>query len=101
MAQIQCPKCAGTGVVSAFLDYKGGACFDCNGSGVLAVRSPRVGAVSSLRSARLIGDAAMADRSSVSDEEAAAAFAVFEATSRLQWNQRDYDRRNALIPNSN
>ena len=30
---IACPKCAGTGIVSRFLDYKGGECFDCNGTG--------------------------------------------------------------------
>ena len=33
---IACPKCAGTGIVSRFLDYKSGECFDCNGTGRMA-----------------------------------------------------------------
>jgi len=35
-AAINCPKCMGSGRISAFSHTKGGACFSCGGSGVFA-----------------------------------------------------------------
>src|SRR5690606_16423315 len=34
--KINCHKCSGTGTVERFLDYEGGICFDCNGTGRIA-----------------------------------------------------------------
>ena len=34
--RINCHKCSGTGTVERFLDYEGGVCFDCNGTGKIA-----------------------------------------------------------------
>lgn len=43
MATIICPKCAGTGIITRFLDFHGGECFDCKGTGTLTIAPPAKG----------------------------------------------------------
>lgn len=93
MTQTTCPKCTGTGFVSAFAHIKNGVCFDCDGTGRVSV--PVAGDVD-LKAARAVGDAALAG-DDVTPAAAAAAFAFFEDLGPGRWAQKDYDRRNTLL----
>lgn len=94
---IACPKCNGTGTVVAFLHVKDGFCFDCDGTGRITGTTTRRGkALSPLAPARPVGDAVLSDPTSVSLEDATAAFEIYEGTFPGTWNEADYARRNAL-----
>lgn len=94
--RVACPKCSGTGIVDRFLDYEGGVCFDCNGTGALAVSlRPTSRKVDPRKVARAVGDAVIAGQD-VDEADAVAAFEWFEDAHPTTWSQADYDRRNTL-----
>jgi DnaJ-class molecular chaperone len=90
-----CPKCAGTGVVSRFLDYKGGVCFDCGGTG--RVEAPASTAVTTLSTARKVGDMARTDATTITAETATAALAALTEYGMHRWGTNDYHRQRALL----
>lgn len=92
---VACPKCAGTGIVSRFLDYQGGECFACNGTG--RVEAPAAAAVTTLSTARTVGDLAQTDSAAVTVASAAAALTALTEYGLHRWGRRDYDRQRALI----
>lgn len=89
-----CPKCTGSGVVAGFAHVKNGVCFDCDGTGEVAVRI--TGGNATIKDARTVGDALLAGER-VPAETAAEALAVFDDLGPGRWGGNvNYDRRNAL-----
>jgi DnaJ-class molecular chaperone len=94
--RVACPKCAGTGTVSRFLDHDGGVCYDCNGAGTIPTAARPTGRKLDRRKvARAVGDAVLAG-DEVALEDATAAFDFFEDLHPTRWIGADCDRRNAL-----
>jgi hypothetical protein len=89
-----CAKCSGSGVIHEFGHVKNGVCFDCGGTGEVAVLV--TGGSSTIKDARLAGEALLAG-ARVPTEAAAEALAVYDDLGPCRWiGNRDYDRRNAL-----
>lgn len=94
--RVACPKCAGTGIVSRFLDHDGGVCYDCTGTGTIATAARPTGRKQDPRKiARAVGDAVIAGQP-IDPADAEAAFGYFDEAGPLTWIGNDCDRRNAL-----
>ena len=92
-----CAKCHGTGFVAAYAHIKNGVCFDCDGTGQVAVLPSPSAVKSRLRwaAARAIGAAVIAG-TPVAEATRRDAFDFFEGIGPASWRDVDADARNAL-----
>lgn len=92
-----CPKCSGTGVVATYLHVKEGVCFDCDGTGTVALLPSPSAVKSRLRwaAARAVGEAVLAG-TAVPEDTRRDAFTFFEDLGPASWRGVDGAARNAL-----
>lgn len=88
--QTTCPKCHGTGTITRFLDYKGGVCFDCGGSGHVAVARGHRRGLSALGKARIAAEQAIETREGVRE-----ALAQLEEL-QIGWGEAHYQLAHKL-----